>query len=1088
MMPETDAVAASVVSASVVIPVDYVGHEDIRKDLADLKSRIVKQHSDAGGTIGPKVYIFRGNTGTGKSLVADCFGKELQQEGSLSSDDVHPVMDARTLSKQFADEFALKRFLSERKPAVLIVDHATETAETIAYIHELINTVTKPEEKCVCIIIGNNEGFEIFFREYSTDIQRVRIFDFKDFSLEELALILMKKLRSHGINFDPALKKHFMYYISEHMSDSSCKYKNGWLIENDVIPRIDKNLGNDMTITAENLPLKNSTRTETEIYAELDGLIGLGGVKKKVREIEKTIRNKKKRAEVLGVKGGSSAVHFVFTGNPGTGKTTVARILGKLFKAVGLLPTDKVIETDRAGLVAEYLGQTAPKTLAKCEAAMGGILLIDEAYTLAGREPGQKDAFGQEAVDALLKKMEDDRGKFVVIAAGYKNEMDNFINSNPGLKSRFTDYIHLDDNTADELFAIYKNMTKQNGYSLSDSAEVRAKEAIDEIYRNRDKFFANGREMRTLFEKTERRQASRVDSLPEEEQTAKAYLVITEDDIPWEPPREQTPEEILAELESMTGLDSVKIVVRELLSTISAQAERRKLGLKDQGQAVHFVFTGNPGTGKTTVARMLGKLFKAIGLLSTDKVVEVSRAEMVAQHVGGTAPKVQAVCDKASGGILFIDEAYTLNRGDGDTFGREAVETLLKRMEDDRGKFIVIAAGYPKNMDDFLSTNPGLPSRFTMTLNLADYTPDELYEIFTKNAAAAEYELTDDAAALVKTAIEDMYRSRGRNWANARTIREFLNTVIRRQSTRIAALGEDKPKGRETFITILPEDIPFEIKKEPSVEEIINTLNDMTGLAEVKTAIKEICADISIRQKREQQGQDCGKPSPVHFVFTGNPGTGKTTVARKLGALFKAMGLLPTDRVLETTRADFVAQYAGQTAPLVNKTCDRAEGGILFIDEAYLFCQNPNDSFGLEAVAALLKRMEDDRGKYVVIAAGYEKEMNDFLAVNSGFKSRFTKTLYLADYTPDELYEIYTKMAASENFVLDDGAKEAVQKAAADFFANRGRDFANGRTIRQFLEASVRRMGMRVGKLPPEQQTGAALSLITAEDIEGGTA
>jgi SpoVK/Ycf46/Vps4 family AAA+-type ATPase len=226
----------------------------------------------------------------------------------------------------------------------------------------------------------------------------------------------------------------------------------------------------------------------------------------------------------------------------------------------------------------------------------------------------------------------------------------------------------------------------------------------------------------------------------------------------------------------------------------------------------------------------------------------------------------------------------------------------------------------------------------------------------------------------------------------------------------------------------------------------------------------------------------------VHFIFTGNPGTGKTTVARKLGALFKAMGLLPTDRVLETTRADFVAQYVGQTAPLVNKTCDRAEGGILFIDEAYSLCQSPNDSFGLEAVAALLKRMEDDRGKYVVIAAGYEREMNDFLAMNSGFRSRFTKTLHLADYNPEELYEIFTKMAASEMFVLDEGAKEAAQEVCASLYAHRGPDFANGRTMRHLFESSVRRLGMRVDALPPEQQTGAALSLITAEDIEGGAA
>jgi SpoVK/Ycf46/Vps4 family AAA+-type ATPase len=219
----------------------------------------------------------------------------------------------------------------------------------------------------------------------------------------------------------------------------------------------------------------------------------------------------------------------VFTGNPGTGKTTVARKLGALFQTMGLLPGSKVVEVDRSKLVASYVGQTAPQVNKVCDDAMGGILFIDEAYTLKG---GGSNDFGQEAIDTLLKRMEDDRGKFVVIAAGYEHNMEEFIQSNPGLQSRFTHFLHLADYQPDELFAIFESMAKQNSYTIADDARETAKEVIEEIYRNRGQDFANGRTMRNLFDETKRRLAGRISALSKEERTKDVLTTITAADIP----------------------------------------------------------------------------------------------------------------------------------------------------------------------------------------------------------------------------------------------------------------------------------------------------------------------------------------------------------------------------------------------------------------------------------------------------------------------------------------------------------------------------------------------------------------------------
>ncbi|GBU29646.1 hypothetical protein R84B8_03219 [Treponema sp. R8-4-B8] len=1085
------------VAAAVVIPYDYVGHDKIRAELEKIKSNIKfqkkRQSAGVGGTIGSKLFVFRGKTGAGKTLVAKHFIEELRREDCLSSDRI-TSKEARELSKIYGDEYAITKFLSETKPAALVVDNATEKPE---YIHELILAASKSTEECVCVIIGNNEGFEEFFSKNTEDRQRVtQDFNFQDLSLDDLSLILMKKLRERGLVFDPALKKHFSSYIQERKSDPSCEYKNGWLIEKDVIPAIDKNqqarlekLGNATdedfkTIIAEDLPLKNKPKTIDEILAELDAMIGLAKVKNAVREIAQTIKMQKELEEKGGAKAKSLAIHLVFYGNPGTGKTTVARKLGALFQAMELLPSDHIIETDRSGLVAGYIGQTAPMVKDMCDKAMGGILFIDEAYTLSSGGGGD---FGKEAIDALLKRMEDDRGKFVVIAAGYKNEMQNFIQANPGLKSRFTHELELEDYTPDELIAIFMSMAKDRGNKLSGDAEAAAKEAIADIHRKKGKDFANGRTMRNLLDDTIRKMSARTSKLPEAQRTIEALSTITAEDIPYEKPKVKTAEEILAELDGMIGLAKVKTAVRQLIETISMQKEREeKGGAAAKKQAIHLCFYGNPGTGKTTVARKLGALFQTMGLLPTDNMIEVTRADMVAGYVGQTAPLVNTVCDKALNGILFIDEAYDLCRDSYDSFGNEAVTALLKRMEDDRGKFVVIAAGYRKEMDDFLQANSGFKSRFTHFLELDDYNPDELFAIFTSMAKSNDYKLSAGGEKRAKEVIAEIYRTRNKDFANGRTMRNLLDDTIRRMPERLASLTQAE-RTVEALSTITELDFSSEKKEERSVNEILAELDAMIGMTDIKRTVREIANKIQIQKEQEEKDGTKSAGEGNNIVITGNPGTGKTTIVRTLGALFKAIGLLKTETVIEVNGNDLKGSYLGQSKDKVNEKCDEAMGGILFVDEAYVLADTQRggaaDSFAREAVEILMTRFENDRTKFVGVVAGYEKEMQLFLdTVNPGMRRRFKHYLSLSDYNAEELFAIFASMVKKASYTLTDEAIEAAKAAIADMFNNKGPNFGNAGEIRVFFEKTTSRLATRLSALSKEERADK-LKTIEACDI-----
>jgi len=243
-------------------------------------------------------------------------------------------------------------------------------------------------------------------------------------------------------------------------------------------------------------------------YQELDDLIGLGSVKKEVRSLANFVKLQKQR-EAQGLKTAKVSYHLVFYGSPGTGKTTVARIIGRIYKDLGVLKKGHTVETDRAGLVAKYLGQTALKTDTVIQQALDGVLFIDEAYSLVP-EGGNGQDYGQEAISTLLKRMEDYRDRLVVIIAGYKNEMQRFIDSNPGLQSRFNRYIDFPDYSPQELVDIFKMYMKKNQYTLADDAEEYLRESFDYVVEHKDRNFGNARFARNVFEKSIQAQANRL--------------------------------------------------------------------------------------------------------------------------------------------------------------------------------------------------------------------------------------------------------------------------------------------------------------------------------------------------------------------------------------------------------------------------------------------------------------------------------------------------------------------------------------------------------------------------------------------------
>ncbi len=249
-------------------------------------------------------------------------------------------------------------------------------------------------------------------------------------------------------------------------------------------------------------------------------------------------------------------------------------------------------------------------------------------------------------------------------------------------------------------------------------------------------------------------------------------------------------DEVLAELNSLEGLNVVKQQVNAFVKQIKVFKVKKERGLPVPDMSYHMVFTGNPGTGKTTVARLMGKIYAALDIVETGQLVEVDRSKLVAGYVGQTAEKTAKRIEEALGGVLFIDEAYTLNGNGGRDFGQEAIDTILKAMEDHRNELVVIVAGYNELMKDFIDSNPGLRSRFKTYINFEDYTGQEMFNIFKRMCSKSQFILEPDAEDLMVNYLNNKYENRDKNFGNARDVRNLFETIVQNQSIRVSEIQD----------------------------------------------------------------------------------------------------------------------------------------------------------------------------------------------------------------------------------------------------------------------------------------------------------
>lgn len=655
--------------------------------------------------------------------------------------------------------------------------------------------------KRICtIFVGNKEIIEELTRKHPliSDIIMNKKIEIEELDVEIVKEKIIKKLSKIA-----DLNDEFKLELGKYVENTyiSSRFDENKYIQNvcdEVIFNKFKVLNSGKKLQKDEIPELTEVRNVEEILEDINGLVGITEVKYKITELLKYIEYSKKIDTE-----GFVNLNMIFKGNSGTGKTTVARLLAELFYKLGFISKNNIIEVTSKDLIGDHLGQTAPKTQAVIDAALDGVLFIDEAYTIMSSK-GTAD-YASECISTICKAMELYKDRLIIIFAGYTKEMNDFINKNQGLMSRIGYEIEFPDFSKEELWQIFKDEVQGNEFLLEDGVEEKIKHIINKNKIGRN--FGNARFMVNLFDKLVLTHA--VECKEDEK-----LKLITKKDVDkfleTKKDKNRTIDEILNELNSLIGLKDIKEIINGFVSVIELN---RKLERQTDFN-MHMIFKGNAGTGKTTVARLIAEIYYNLGYINRNKLVEVQSQDLIGEYVGQTGPKTQAVIESALDGVLFIDEAYSImeHQGTNASFTDECIATLLKAMEDYQGRLIIIFAGYTEEMKKFRDLNPGLKSRVGFELTFKDYSIDELVEIFNKKLNEKNFKIDEKGEAKIRNILEEAKKVE--NFGNGRFVENTIQKIIVEHAIMTRNIDD-----MERLLTITEEDIK-DIRPEESKNRI----------------------------------------------------------------------------------------------------------------------------------------------------------------------------------------------------------------------------------------------------------------------------
>lgn len=803
-----------------------------------------------------------------------------------------------------------------------------------------------------------------------------------------------------------------------------------------------------------------SVKQAGDIDRFFEGVVGMKVARKQLQEMDGAYSLQQERIK----EGLENPVvwtpHVAVIGERGSGKTMLSRIITRFWyeKGFSTKPEPLVV-------MAKFL-QTGKDVWQLAEKS-DAVTVVENIEDLIFDHNVYQEYVLNAFVDVL--RGQDDR-KVQYIFTGSYEAVEAMKNINKDIEDCFYDFIELGQYTAEELIDIMKKIAHRDGFHIHKSCDHSLFQLLD--MERKVSGFMNAVQLERFIRKASRNMVRRYTetvSAGEGINMEGMTMLLPED---FETNTDgKSVDQLCAELYGMTGLYRVKEEIKKQVTAvrIGLKAKTEGASRNNEHGTLHMVFAGEPGTGKTTVAEIVGRIYYALGILpkGNQKIHVVSRAELIAQYVGHTAVLVKETCRKADGGVLFIDEAYSLVNSEADTFGREAVDTLIQEMENRRDSMMVIMAGYEKQMDAFMNANPGFRSRVPNIIHFDSYTTDEMVEIFEHMVKGENYYFASwKVIEAVRGLIEN--KSREPDFGNARGVRNLFDKVKYAQDERLAKeLSEGKQLLRDDYDAIKTEDIQetgtILAKGTKSIEELFEELRRLTGLDGVKRQVEDMVNSVKYEKLMKSKGIHNGRGQGTrHLVFSGNPGTGKSTVASLLGQIYVKLGILKKNTFVLAKRTDLVGEYLGQTAPRVANKVAEADGGILFIDEAYQLYTGDTDSYGLEAVGTLLSLAEEKRDTLMIILAGYSRDMNEFMNINPGLRSRFPTVIQFEDYTIDELMDIFVGMCGKESIRIGDDVMEAVREEIGRRSKKNNREFANARGVRNLLEQIILRQNSRI--------------------------